>query len=168
MNVYTDTSFTIYSYRRWSGKEIKQIGTAVNAVCQGNLSSCHRLASPGLVDVDCSSSEMSVTSTYMEAHSISLLASTVCQIIWYIQNWHALQSVILVQHSVGTSYRPQMKVVTFSGIRRQTSLPNRLDTACVREWGWELGLQNPSWVSQLSFCGFLLHSETSGATTLPS
>ena len=56
-------------------------------------------------------------------------------------------SLILVQHSVGISYRPQMKVVTFSGIRRQTSLPNRLDTACIREWGWELGLQNPSWGS---------------------
>jgi hypothetical protein len=30
-------------------KEIKRIGTEVNAMCQGNLSACRRFASPDLV-----------------------------------------------------------------------------------------------------------------------
>lgn len=92
----------------WSGKEIKQIGTAVNAVCQGNLSTCHRLASPGLVDVNCSSSEMSVTSINMKAHSRSWLFSTMCQIIWCIQNWHAQQSALFT-HTGATFCRHQLQ-----------------------------------------------------------
>ena len=167
MNVYTDTSFTIYSYRRWSGKEIKQIGTAVNAVCQGNLSSCHRLASPGLVDVDCSSSEMSVTSTYMEAHSRSWLSSTMCQIIWYIQNWHALQSVLFT-HTGATFCRHQLQTANEgSNLFRhsETNQSSQQAGHCMHQ-GVGVGVRTAK--PQLGFCGFLLHSETSGATTLPS